>query len=431
VFVRKIERCSRLRCQILAVSLVGLTGCGGGLVPGSDGADSILGSFALETPATHQESNANDLLELAEFVDLASGTEIIDGSISDETDVDVFDLGPVVPGDHVLVSVSPQADLKGAVALFDDAGAALLVNDHRNVYLGRQGPFIDLVIRRASSSCLVALSATPGFASSGDYTLGASVEFPAPIPEPEPDVILLDFDGASNVRISTRPPVDVPAFDAADIDESLAGDTDALIQRIVEKVREDFQPYNVTILSTSEGATAGNGVTSVYFGRFDPALLGVAEGVDEYNATSGQSAIVFTDTFEAFMILRPTLGELSQSIANVASHEIGHLLGLVHTQDPGDIMDVTASLRALMLDQDFGFAPLYQGVFPIGSQDSAQLLLDSVGGDAGLAFGKVRNPQAARNDPYNLNPSKEEKPARESRRFGSCSLDRRTPAWEK
>jgi len=376
---------------------------------------------AIDATPTFEESNANGLLELAESVELSAGTSIIRGSISGQSDVDVFDLGPVEPGDRVLISVTPDAGLQSAVALFDDTGSALLVNDHQNVYLGKRGPFVDVVIRKSSRSCLVAYASTPGFASSGDYVLGASIEFPVAIPDPNPDVVLLNFDGASNVRISTRPPADVPSFDAADIDASLAGDTDALIARIVDRVREDFAAFDVTILSTSEGAVADNATTSVHFGRFDPALLGVAEGIDEYNATSGQSAIVFTDTFEAFMVLRPTIGELSQSIANVASHEIGHLLGLVHTADAGDIMDVTASLRALMLNQDFGVAPLYEAVFPIGSQDSAQLLLDGVGGDAGLAFGKMRSRAAVRDDEYEVGPA--EQPARSIVHFGSCGLE--------
>jgi len=409
-----------VRSHILAVPLIAIAGCGNALLPGDDGGSSTLGSFAVNAAPTFEESNANGLLELAEFVEVTGESEIISGSINSESDVDVFDLGPVAAGDRVFVSLTPDAALKSVVALFDDTGAALLVNDHQNVYLGKKGPFIDVVIRRASESCLVAVAGTPGFSSSGSYILGASVEFPVEIPELNPDVVLLDFDGAFNVRISTRPSADVPPFDASDIDDSLSGDTDAIVRRIVQRIRDDFAPYDVTILSTSEGDVADDTTTSIYFGRFDPALLGVAEGVDEYNATSGQSAIVFTDTFEAFMVLRPSLSELSQAIANVASHEIGHLLGLVHTQDPGDLMDVTASLRALMIDQDFSVAPLYQAVFPIGSQDSAQLLLDSVGGDASLAFGKVKQRQSVRDDPYDL--SAWEQPAREQLQFGSCGL---------
>ncbi len=420
MFVQKIERGLSVRSHILAIPLIAIAGCGGSLLPGDGGVSSTLGSIALDATPTYEESNANGLLELAEPVAIAGESEVISGSINSESDVDVFDLGPVSAGDRVLVSLAPTASLKSAVALFDDTGAVLLVNDHQNVYLGKKGPFVDVVIRQASESCLLAVSGTPGFASTGDYVLGVSVEFPVAIPEPNPDVILLDFNGGFDVRISTRPSTDVPVFDAGDIDESLAGDTDALISRIVQRVRDDFAAYDVTILSTSEGDQADGSISSVYFGRFDPALLGVAEGIDEYNATSGQSAIVFTDTFEAFMLLRPSLGELSQAIANVASHEVGHLLGLVHTEDPVDIMDVTASLRALMVDQDFGMAPLYQAVFPIGSQDSAQLLLNSVGGDASLAFGKVQQRQSVRDDSNDL--ADQEQPAREQLRFGSCGL---------
>ena len=107
--------------------------------------------------------------------------------------------------------------------------------------------------------------------------------------------------------------------------------------------------------------------------------------MDEYNALTAQHAIVFTDTFEAFDPLRPSVAAMGQAIANVASHEIGHLLGLVHTKEPHDIMDVTASLRQLLGEQVFGRAPIYSTVFPLGDQDSTQMLLDAVGGDPDAA----------------------------------------------
>ena len=54
---------------------------------------------------------------------------MISGRISGGGDVDVYDLGPVVPGDRVLVSVTADATLNGAIALFDDVGSTLLIND--------------------------------------------------------------------------------------------------------------------------------------------------------------------------------------------------------------------------------------------------------------------------------------------------------------
>ncbi len=366
-------------------------GCGVSLVPGGDsGTQATLGSSISGTDGspTYHETDANDLLELAEGVDAQSESQLISGRISSSDDVDVYDLGPVEAGDHVVVSLDADGAFEGAMALFDDGGSALLVNDHRNVYMGRNGPFVDVVVRRASQACLVALSSTPGYSATGDYALTTRVEYPTPIPAAHPDVVLLDFDASRNVRIGTRSAIDVPAFDAADISSAYSGLTREMAARIVDFVREDFAAYEVTVLSTTEGAEYDDSMTRLHFGTFDEALLGVAEGVDEFNSSSGQSAIVFTDTFAAFMPLDPTVTEMAQALANVASHEVGHLLGLIHTENPDDLMDVTAGLRELMVDQEFAKSPIYAAVFPLGYQDSVQSLLDAVGGDESLARGK-------------------------------------------
>ena len=371
----------------------GYGGCGAAVVPPGDaGSPSTLNLSALGFDAipTHVETTSNNLLDVAESADATRAPQVIRGGISGTDDVDVYDLGPIVPGDRVLVSVTTDPSLEAAVALFDDTGASLLINDHRNVYLGRSGPFVDVVIRRESPSCLVAFSATPGYASQGEYVLGASVEFPMPIPNSRSDVVLLDFGRARGVQVGNRPAMDIPPFDAADIDAAYAGRTERLVAELVARVREDFAGYNVTILSTTEGATDDGTMSRVHFGTFDEALLGVAEGVDEYNALDAQEAMVFTDTFAAFSPLDPSVTEMAQALANVASHEIGHLLGLVHTSDAVDLMDVTASLRELLEDQNFARAPIYAAVFPLGDQDSVQSLLDSVGGDPEVARGKPR-----------------------------------------
>ena len=419
--------CWRHALWVVPFGAILLSGCGSGLLPGegdSPRSTLNLATLGLDGESTYYETDFNDLFTSAEPVRVSAQPRVIRGWIDQSGDVDVYDLGPVALGDRILISMTTADSLDGVITLFDDAGAALLVNDHRNVYLGKSEPYIDLVMRRPAEACYVAATATPGYGAYGEYGLVASREHYVQVPEPRPDVILLVFNGSLDVRIGRRPAINVPAFDAGDISSSYAGLSATMAAEIVAGVREDFEGYNLTILSTLEGDTFDGEMTRVFFGTFDEALLGVAEGIDEFNAAGAQRAVVFTDTFGAFMPLEPSAFEMAQAIANVTSHEIGHLLGLVHTSDPGGIMDVTASMGELLLDQRFSLSPIHDAVFPMGYQDGVQSLLDSVGGDAELLLAR-RGPadssrRRVRTDPHEL-------PVRAAFYLSSCGLEGHDP----
>ena len=423
MFVRKARLGDVVGWLILAGAAL-IWGCGtdvgSGLAGGPAGTlpSTIIDEF--DANSTFIESRNNNLLENAEYVGLGNEDLLIRGRVAGGEDVDVYDLGPVAVGERVVVEMTPDQSLSGAIAIFDDTGATLLVNDHRNVYLGKKQPFVDVTIRKASGACYVAVSATPGYESSGDYALVASKSYVGVLPESNPDVVFLEFDGEDSVRIGSRSPVDVPPFAAADIASRFAVQSDTIMAKVVQYVREDYVGFDVVILSSSEGETFDGDMTRIFFGTYDPGLLGVAENIDEFNATSAQQAIIFVDTFAAFEPLSPTVDEIAQALANVASHEIGHLLGLVHCHDEHAIMDVTATLGELLEDQHFRFSPLFYEVFPLGSQDAVRSILYATGGDYQVARQQAEARSLAKAATFQkraVGP-----PARQMLHLSSCSL---------
>jgi hypothetical protein len=309
----------------------------------------------------------------------ADGSITVSGSIGSAADVDVFDLGPVAAGDQLIVETQQSSALDAAAGLFDDREMALIVNDDRAYGLGRYDPYINHVIREALPHCYLVIASSPYESTTGSYVLTLTRHPGVAVPSAHGQAVLLDFNGASNVRIGGRSAINVPAFDAASIDSKYAGHTAEVVDTIEAMMRAEYAPYNVQVYSTAEGSLPTGNYSTVYFGTYDSALLGLADSVDVYDADTTDECIVYTDTFRLFMPLNPTIQQMATAVGNVATHEFGHLVGLYHTRDASEVMDITGSAQSLLVDQTLHEAPLEDSVFPIGSQDPGMLLMDALG----------------------------------------------------
>ena len=375
-------------CALVSATVV--TGCGSpqsasGATAGSGGAtdasnDGGAGPAAASTnPAQPAQQTRYDW-PIAPGVRASSS-----GTISSSKQVDIYDIGPVYAGDELVIEVFASSGFDAIVGVFDADENILMVNDDRNYYAGQTDPFARVQVQSNTDQCYVAVAASPSSATTGNYVLEVSLTELEPPGPPMPQRVYLNFDGASAVRIGGRPPIDIPVFNAAVIDKSLADDSDEIIYNVKRLIEQDYTGLNVEFYSSRDGPPPPEPYSTIHFGAYDPALLGVSENIDEYNELLSQPAIIFVDTFAAFAVLNPDVQEISQALANVASHEAGHLLGLQHCTDVHAIMDITASLSQMLVDQTFRDAPLHPEVFPMGNQDALRTLVENVGGDLSLA----------------------------------------------
>ena len=186
--------------------------------------------------------------------------------------------------------------------------------------------------------------------------------------------IVLRFSSSANVRVAGIDYGTLPAFAGANVASGFSSDTVELMDLIVRLVREDYDRYDVTI-STTDDAEPESNFTTIFFGTSSTqSIFGIADDIDFYNSNDMDNGIVF---LEAFGDLSASLDAVGQALANVVSHEIGHTLGLMHTNDVTTLMDTTGADETLLVDQSFGITDVVD--FPIGKQNAPLLLEETVG----------------------------------------------------
>jgi len=359
----------RHRCPtwaaVVAVPLLALC-CG---CPLPQAADSTT------TPSA-SDTGASSSLSAPAAVVLSAGdnSREFTGTIADANDVRIYALGSLAAGDHLVADVQrTSGNLDPVLALFDAQEEIVAFNDDRTPDGSDTNPLLDLVIRGDSPTYYLAVADYQGTDTTGSYSIAISVERSVGVPAPETQVVYLNWRGGNGIVIRNVGTYNLAAFSAADVGRP-AEETTTLKQRVQQVIEERYSAYNLIVLSSDDTDEPASAHSTVYFGGRDLQAFAISEQIDTFNSDPNDDAIVFTQSFRGAFTRTPTFEQMAQALGNTVAHEVGHLLGLVHTADGNDLMDTTAYNERILSAQEFSTATVDDSVFPFGSQNAPDIL---------------------------------------------------------
>jgi hypothetical protein len=298
----------------------------------------------------------------------------ISGSVLGSGNYQLYDLGAAVVGDEWSVALTSASASDAFIAVLLDADNDLLMRTRISAHAPLQH-----IVRRDTPHLFLGVTPTAG-SGGGDFRYTVSLEPGVAVPPPMTQTVYLNFAGGQGVYVQSRGPISFGVFDAAVLGAIYSGQTQQVKDVIVATMRERYALYEVEFLTSDDGPPPADGqYSAVHFGGYDNVLLGLADGVDMYNEVPAQDAIIYVERFAPYQVMELTTEEIGVMIGNVASHELGHLLGLYHTSSADEVMDLSPSAWDLAGPQAFARAALERTVFPTGTENTPRLLEETVG----------------------------------------------------
>ena len=286
-------------------------------------------------PAKHSaENEPNDDFGQAQPVNWDGSTSIeIAAVLADQNDCDVFDLG-MLEGSTMVSAHVRCADYVGEeviAAVFNDAGEIVRLSDEL-ICKRREATLLSQQIVEQGQYYLAIAFVDTHSAGPMSYDLRIELNTAQTPYQQVSQVVYLDFDGENDVWLDTDHWATLtPLSDAFGVVRA-----ETIADTVLQAVRNDYDGLNIDIVSSYHAPPPPSDVTIVYITGTADDLYGLAESVDWYNHNPNDTGIVFASSFDH---QDWSDNQIATAIANVTSHELGHLLGLVHTDDDNEIMD--------------------------------------------------------------------------------------------